>query len=183
MNVYDFDKTLYRGDSTLDFYRFCLTRQPGLVRRVPGQCLRMFGAVAGRAGRTAFKQGFYSFLPAVRELDGALSAFWEQAASGMNQSLVEGLREGDLVISASPSFLLAPVCEQLGVALLASEVDPRTGACLGANCRGEEKVRRLREAYPDAVIDCFYSDSRTDAPLAALANRAYFVQEGHVEPW
>lgn len=183
MNVYDFDKTLYRGDSTLDFYRFCLRRQPSLARRVPGQCLRMLGAVAGRRGRTAFKEGFYSFLPAVRDLDEALGAFWEQASCAMNQGLVQGLQKGDLVVSASPEFLLAPMCDQLGVALLASEVDPRTGACLGANCRGEEKVRRLRAAYPDASVDCFYSDSLSDAPLAALAQRAFIVDGGEVRPW
>lgn len=183
MNVYDFDKTLYRGDSTLDFYRFCLRRQPGLVRRLPGQCLRMLGAVAGRRGRTALKEGFYSFLPAVRDLDAAVEAFWEQAASAVNQDLVRGLREGDVVVSASPEFLLAPMCAQLGVALLASEVDPCTGVCLGANCRGEEKVRRFRAAYPDAPIDCFYSDSRSDAPFAALARRAFIVDGGEVRPW
>ena len=26
MNVYDFDKTIYNGDSTLDFYFFCLKK-------------------------------------------------------------------------------------------------------------------------------------------------------------
>ena len=26
MNVYDFDKTIYYGDSTADFYLFCLKR-------------------------------------------------------------------------------------------------------------------------------------------------------------
>ena len=31
MNVYDFDKTIYRGDSTMDFWRYCLKRYPKAV--------------------------------------------------------------------------------------------------------------------------------------------------------
>lgn len=183
MNVYDFDKTLYRGDSTLDFYRFCLGRQPSLALRVPRQAAEMLCALVGRKGRTAFKQGFYSFLPAVKALEGALDEFWEQAWTDMNQDLAMRLRAGDLVVSASPEFLLAPACERLGVGLLASKVDPVTGTCLGLNCRGEEKVRRFREAYPTASIDSFYSDSLSDAPLAALARRAFIVDRGEVRPW
>lgn len=26
MNVYDFDETIYDGDSTVDFYKYCLRR-------------------------------------------------------------------------------------------------------------------------------------------------------------
>lgn len=32
MNVYDFDKTIYAGDSTIDFYLFCLKRQPAILQ-------------------------------------------------------------------------------------------------------------------------------------------------------
>ena len=32
MNVYDFDKTIYKGDSTLDFYFFCLRKKPIIIK-------------------------------------------------------------------------------------------------------------------------------------------------------
>ena len=34
MNVYDFDNTIYRGESTLDYYFFCVKHHPKLVRFV-----------------------------------------------------------------------------------------------------------------------------------------------------
>jgi phosphoserine phosphatase len=37
-------------------------------------------------------------------------------------------------------------------------------------------VRRLKEAYPEVVIDRFYSDSRADTPLAKLAREAFLVK-------
>ena len=47
MNVFDFDKTIYEGDSTLDFILWCLRRKPGLalrlLRRVPAAAERLDG--------------------------------------------------------------------------------------------------------------------------------------------
>jgi putative flippase GtrA len=66
---------------------------------------------------------------------------------------------------------------------LASPVDPQTGAYRGKNCRGEEKVRRFRERYPYGEINCFYSDSLSDAPLAKLAGQAFMIQGDSIVPW
>ena len=74
-------------------------------------------------------------------------------------------------------------CRRLGVRFLASPVDARTGQLLGPNCRGEEKVRRFRSAYGAAEVERFYSDSCSDAPLAALAQEAFLVRRGQVLPW
>ena len=37
MNVYDFDGTIYSGDSTLDFYIFELRRNKKIIRALPIQ--------------------------------------------------------------------------------------------------------------------------------------------------
>ena len=58
-----------------------------------------------------------------------------------------------------------------------------TGKTDGKNCHGAEKVRRLHEAYPDVQIAEFYSDSRSDSPLAELAERAYLVHGQERTPW
>ena len=67
--------------------------------------------------------------------------------------------------------------------LLASRVDKHTGKTDGENCHGAEKVRRLHEAYPDVEIAEFYSDSRSDSPLAELAEHAYLVHGQTRTPW
>ena len=58
-----------------------------------------------------------------------------------------------------------------------------TGKTDGENCHGAEKVRRLHEAYPEVQIAEFYSDSRSDSPLAELAERAYLVHGQERTPW
>ena len=80
-------------------------------------------------------------------------------------------------------WLFLPACALLGVRGLASPVSPETGELLGPNCRGEEKAVRLRRAFPEKNIDSFYSDSRSDAPLARLAGQAWLVEKGTPRPW
>ena len=92
-------------------------------------------------------------------------------------------RPDDLVISASPEFLLRPVADRLGFALIASRVDPATGRTEGLNCHGEEKLRRFRARYGDAPVERFYSDSLSDAPMARAAREAFMIRRGTVLPW
>ena len=60
--------------------------------------------------------------------------------------------------------------------VIASKVDIATGRYCGINCYGQEKVRRFLEFYPDGVIDSFYSDSESDAPLGKLAKKNFLVK-------
>ena len=39
MNVYDFDNTILRGDSTARFFGFCLLRYPRMWRDIPAQAV------------------------------------------------------------------------------------------------------------------------------------------------
>ena len=80
--------------------------------------------------------------------------------------------------------MLAPVCEKLGVkALIATKVDRKTGKLSGENCRGAEKVRRLKAQFPDYCVLCAYSDSLTDSPILELAERAYLVRGEKLTPY
>ena len=86
--------------------------------------------------------------------------------------------DSDVVISASPRFILEPICEELKVHLICSDVNVNTGKYNGLNCHGEEKVNRFYKEYKDATIDKFYSDLKIDLPLASLAKEAFLVKKG-----
>ena len=181
MNVYDFDKTIYPRDSTAEFYLWCLRRYPA-CRRTLGVTAWAFFLMGTRLRpKTRCKELFYRFLRHVPE--DAPARFWEEHLPNIRPWYLAQRREDDLVISASPEFLLRPAAEALGFALLASRVDPRTGAYDGENCHGPEKVRRFRTAYGGAAVEGFWSDSRSDAPMAALADRAFLVQGDIISPW
>lgn len=184
MNVYDFDETIFNPDSSYLFSRFCLKKHPGLFWKVlPGVISKAVGKLIGLTGTTELKEKLFSYLSYLEDVDALVAEFWEANKGRIEPWYLERHREDDLIISASPEFLLAPICKQLGVRLLATRMDKHSGRISGENCGGEEKVRRLYEAFPDAVVDEFYSDSLRDTPLAKLANRAYRVDHDIIKPW
>lgn len=86
-----------------------------------------------------------------------------------------------VIVTASPALTVAPFARRLGAeALLGTELalDPDgrvTGAFVGENCRGEEKVQRLIRAYgPDAVLEAAYGDTSGDAEMLARATHPGF---------
>ena len=183
MNAYDFDGTLYRGDSSADFCLYALRKKPALAKYLP----RIAGAglkyLRGRIDKTAFKEKIFSFLSSV-ETGPLVDAFWDVHEKKVMPWYAARQKPDDLVISASPEFLIRPIARRLGIRnVIASRVDPDTGRFSGLNCHDEEKVKRLYAEFPDAVIDDFYSDSLSDLPLARLAKRAYFVRGGKPEEW
>lgn len=184
MNTYDFDKTIFYPDSSACFVRFCLRRHPAAVLpTLPRSLYMAFRYMRGKVSAKALKEQIFSFLPAIGDIDGTVRAFWEMNEKRLGAWYLAQKESTDLILSASPRFLLEPVCERLRVKLIATEMDKLTGRIRGANCHDAEKVRRFRALFPDAHTEAFYSDSLTDSPMAEIADRAYLVKKHRLFPW
>lgn len=184
VNVYDFDNTIYNGDSTADFYLFCLRRHKRIFLLAPSLLAAVFRFYVRKKGtKTEFKEKVYRFLEYCDHAQD-VEDFWERNSYKIKEFYKDRKRSTDVIISASPEFLLRPICWQLGIRnLIASQVDPVTGKYRGENCHGAEKTRRFREVYGDAVIDEFYSDSHSDDPMAEIAQKAFLVKGNEIKPW
>jgi len=183
INVYDFDNTIYRGDSSYDFFRHCAAKYPRVLFSALGALPGFLAMLLGFGQKTRVKERFYRYLRHVPEVEEEVERFWLTHDSNLKRWYFEQKRTDDLIISASPEFLLRPLMKRLELAFLASRVDPKTGRYDGPNCHGEEKVRRLRESRPEAEIAKFYSDSHNDTPLARLAQEAFMVQGDAMKPF
>ncbi len=184
MNVYDFDDTIYDGDSTKDFYWYCLQNRWSLARYWPRQAWALLLYRLGRIDKTQCKQRFYVFFQGLPDMENFVYDFWRRNIKKIKHFYKVWQRPDDLIISASPAFLLEEACRRLGVVnLIASPVDPQTGHYQGSNCYGEEKVRRFRADYPHKEIEGFYSDSLSDGPMAAIAKKSYLVAGETLLPW
>lgn len=184
MNVYDFDNTIYAGDSSVDFYVFCLKRHPSILSLLPRQIRGAILYYLGRITKVHFKELFFCFLQKLDCVDEEVSLFWDTKEKRVRGWYHAQKGPDDLVISASPFFLLRCICDRLQIKyLIASPVDARTGKFVGENCYGEEKVAAFLKAFPDSEIENFYTDSISDAPLAALAHRSYLVKKDKITSW
>jgi len=184
MNVYDFDKTIYDGDSTADFYFYLIKSQPSLLKFLPKQAWAFTKYLFGFLTKTQFKEKFFEVFSGVKNIDSHINNFWSKNNHKIKKWYKNTHFDSDVVISASPEFLLEPICLELKIKkLMASRVDKQTGKYTGENCYGEEKVKRFYKVYPNEKIDTFYSDSLSDTPLKEIAKNAYIVQKEKLIDW
>jgi phosphatidylglycerophosphatase C len=86
-----------------------------------------------------------------------------------------------VIVTASPEITVAPFARRLGAEgllgthLTFDDQDRITGAFSSANCRGEEKVRRLHEAFgPRLKLVAAYGDTSGDTEMLAMAEQPGF---------
>ena len=180
MNAYDFDKTIYPSDSATHFWLFCLKRRPLTIVSVLRALSPLAAGLAGKLSRGEVKQALYSCLRLIPDVRAEAAAFWDSHIDRIYPWYLARKRDDDLIISASPDFLIGEACRRLGVRHIATDMDLHTGRIRGENCRGEEKVRRFRREYGEETVEEFYSDSLSDRPMMDLAERGYLVKNGAV---
>lgn len=181
-NIYDFDGTIYDGDASLDFYFYCLRKYPFLVFVAPYQLFHVALFFLRLESRTKVKSKFFIFLKFINNVDDLVEDFWEKNKNKIKKWYLEQKQNSDLIISASPLFLIGPIASILKVKEpVATLVDEKTGKVQGLNCHGEEKVRRLYESFPDIKIGNVYTDSISDLPILKLSKNSYIVNGNSVK--
>ena len=181
MNGYDFDKTIFKGNSFRRFYFYCLLRLPYLVVYLPVQLI----AALLRGLRILNKHRFLNvlerfiiFVPNKRKF---VEKFWNKNFKRIKSWYLEQKRDDDIIISASPQYLVEAACDRLGVKCIASQVDINSGKTQGKHCHDFAKVDFYRQSFGDAPLQTYYSDSLTDVPMFKLAKRGYFVKGDEIE--
>ena len=186
--AFDFDGTLTVGDSFLAFLGWRMGDRRwavALMRLAPAA----LGYILTRDRRRLKTAAVKVCLRGLSR--DALAREAEQFAAGAWERLMrpDALRAwarhgeaGDLrvIVTASPEEVVRPFAERLGAdALIGSRLawtdEARVGEGLdGANCRGAEKVRRLRERFgPDLEVADAYGDTAGDREMLALARRGH----------
>ena len=183
-NVYDFDKTIFSKDSSVEFYKFCLKKKPSILKYIFVQLFYFVLYIFSFIDKTKFKEHVFVFLKSFDNIDDLVKEFWKINKSKIYTWYPKKHQDNDIVISASPYFLLRPICDELGIKnLIASDVDPKTGKFNRPNCYGEEKVKRLNEEFGEVEINEFYSDSFSDQPLADLSKEPFIIKHKVIYKW
>lgn len=184
VDVYDFDHTIYDGDCSLDFYFYCIKRKPSLLRFLLGQAWHALLFALKIEKRTDFKSHFFAFLGSLGSTEKYVADFWNSRMNKIKPWYRGIDHSRDVIISASPEFLLRPAARELGVyELIATKMDPATGVISGKNCRGEEKVVRYKEIFGDSPVEKAYGDSEADRPIMSLAREAFLVKGNEITSW
>ena len=183
MRVFDFDGTIYKGESLFDLYLFSVRYEPRVLKYI---------APVAQCG-IRYKTGHAELQTMERKLGRVIHRYLQDIDAskrvarlcGSNPSpTVPSKRGGDPVAAShaglnalSEAFWNREACRRLGIRhLIASTIDPETLEISHLNFR-TNKAKRFREIYgPDAVIDEFYTDSYHDQSMIDLARTAYLVK-------
>lgn len=183
LTVYDFDGTIYDGDSTFDFIKFLIEKDKSIILHIPKMALYLIKYKLKLITKETMKECFFEIFKKFENIDDLVNVFWNKNQTKLKNFFTQkDSHKNDIIASASPLFLLEPIAKHYKVKyLFASPVDKKTGKYNGKNCHGVEKVRLINNKYKDCIIEEMYSDDAiADRPLLEIANNSYIVKKNKI---
>ena len=180
MNGYDFDNTILRGNSTRRFYFYCLLRFPYLVLFIPVIMLASVLRGLHIISMNKYLHMLELYIALVPNVDKRVVKFWDKNMKRIKSWYLEMRRDDDIVISASPYFLVVEACKRLGVACIATNLDTHARLHGHKHVYGKEKVTMYNTVFCDKPLLSYYSDSMTDIPMFKLAKKGFFVKQDNI---
>ncbi|MBQ9247270.1 MAG: haloacid dehalogenase-like hydrolase [Ruminococcus sp.] len=177
MNVYDFDGTIFPTDCTIDFCFWCMKRHPKLwFTFAPKAIKNLILRKTGKMPEYLMQRKFFSYLTLIDDFDVQIERYWDKNEKKIAPWYLKQKRPDDLIISASPTCIIGPIANRLGVDYIATEFDREYGVFLNNLMYAREKSKYIFDhGFP--MIENFYSDSLSDTPLALCAEKAYLVKD------
>jgi phosphatidylglycerophosphatase C len=186
---FDFDGTVTRKDTLLEFIKFSKGRfrfYLGFAINLPYLISYKLNLISNQVAKEKILEFFFKGTP--------VQVFKKHCGSFSNSVLPKVIRPEALeeikhlkekntlvaIVSASPENWIEDWTKKFQLELIASRLEIRdgkiTGKILGKNCCGNEKVNRINEAYDlsNYHIVAAYGDSRDDMPMLRMAKKAYY---------
>ena len=181
-DLYDFDGTIYDGDSGVDIILFAIKKNPKVIFTILSSIGIVILYLLKLRTKEEMKTKLFSFLKHFPDTDKFVEEFWEKHEKKLKSFwLNKKSHKKDIIISASAYFWLKPIAEKYKVYdLFATDMNPKTGEVKNKNCHGKEKVRLFYETYPKGIVSKMYTDSINDLPLIEEAKEGYLVKKNKI---
>lgn len=185
MNVYDFDNTIYDGESPFELFFYYLKKKPFLIRFMPKVLVYLGKYKLGKVSMESLITDHLGFTEdLIRGLDNYeadLAKFWDKRMHKIKPFYKAQQHEDDLIISASPEVLLCEIFKRLNIKnYIGTTLDFDIGKITFA-CFRENKAIAFKKHYPGIVIENFYTDSHNDKALMDLAENVFFVKGNKIK--
>ena len=185
MKVFDFDNTIYDGESLVDFFCFCVRKKKSLIFKISTV---LYAAILYKMNKLSIDDLYIKASKLTKvitnnkdDIDEYVNMFWQKNKKKLKQNMLDKIREEDIIITASPDILIKGIASKLKTKnIISSILNVDTGK-FEFICFRENKVTVFKEKYPNAIIDEFYTDSLADLPLMKLAKKAYLVSKDKME--
>ncbi len=184
MNVYDFDNTIYKGESAIDFFLYYMKRDPKLLLYVPKVTVALMKYKARKItideALNEYGTLVENYCRDVADLEADIKKFWDKNIDKIKPFYEDIRKDDDVILSAGFDIVLEEMGRRMGIKnIVATETD-RENFAIKKFCFRENKVKMFRKYYPDDIIENFYTDSLNDQPIIDLAQNAYLVKDNKI---
>ncbi|MBU3182987.1 HAD-IB family hydrolase [Clostridium psychrophilum] len=193
--IFDVDYTLTKRETLVEFYFFMVKKNPRYIKYLPKSILSSIFYVFKIYDASKAKKTFIRFIDGIEENDmkKVVKEFYEKRLSKILYKdaidMIKKMKKDGYkiyLISASAEFYLSElynikeVDKVIGTRFV-KENGLHRNKIIGENCKGEEKVKRLKEVLKKGNVEvdfensCMFSDSLSDLPLFNLVGYPYLV--------
>ena len=185
MNVYDFDNTLYDGETLVDFIVYYIKHDYRIWKYIPKLLViyfkdvcHLFTVEQAIKEYASFLEGYYTTVDNVEE---TVVKFWDKNQHKIKPFYEQIRKDDDIVVSGTTDFILDEIMKRMGIKnYVGSSIDKKTGKFTRL-CFLENKVKIFNELYPNAEIDNFYTDSMNDKAMMDISKHVFFVKGNKIE--
>ncbi|WP_291632439.1 HAD-IB family hydrolase [Clostridium sp.] len=193
--IFDVDFTLTKRETLLEFYFFMIKKNPKFIKYLPKSIISSIFYVFKIYDASKVKKTFIRFIDGIEEneMKKIVKEFYEKRLSKilyndgivmMKKMKAQGYKI--YLISASAEFYLSEfynikeVDKVIGTRFT-TENGLHRNTISGENCKGDEKVKRLKEFLKNENIEVdfessyMFSDSLSDLPLFNLVGHPYLI--------
>lgn len=185
MQAFDFDNTIYKGESAFDFALFVMRKKISLIRYLPHILSLLYKYEKCKMSSEEFQNAFNSYADVLLKnkeiVEDLVVKFWQKNEHKLYPHILEKIKPEDFIITASPDFLIEPIKNKINTKnFLCSEADLSLGKITYLNF-GENKVKRFVKKIGKKKITNFYTDSYNDKPMMDYAEHVFLITKGKIE--
>ena len=184
MNIYDFDDTIYDGNTCRDIVFYGIKKHPIITLKALLKANKLDKDY--KKGLIPFervKEAMLSFIFQIDNYPAFIKSFVSSHIKKIKPWYMSRKKDNDVIVTASYELWISEFAKLIGIRYVIGTKVDKDGRIIGKNCKGEEKVNRIKEIYPNGIINCSYSDSSADIPILELANVAYVVEGNNLIPY
>lgn len=185
MKVFDFDNTLYFGESAIDFVLFLIKKNKKILLWVPTIFFGLLKYKLCLISKERIEKITNDFMESViknrKDIEDKVDEFWHKYGKNLNIELINQIEKEDAIITAGPSFLIEKIKDCLKTAnIICSNIDLETKKVISFNF-GENKVKSFYEKYGDKSIESFYTDSFNDQAMMNISQKVFLVKRKKIK--
>ncbi len=184
MNIYDFDDTIYKGDSCRDIIKYGLKKHPIItMKSLLKTPVFYFNYKRNKISFDIVKQNMLSFIFKIDNSEDFINSFVDSHLKKIKKWYLDNQKEDDVIATASYEIWIKVFASRLGIKnVIATKTDDK-GKIIGGNCKREQKVKRIKKEFPNSVYNQSYSDSKSDIPILELSKTAFIVEGNRLIPY